>query len=123
MKLPSPLLVRGKPCKSQPSVTTPRPGRAQVWISFLVAASLCAIGLAFLPGRDLDRAFMTMGYVFCISAAFALAKFVRGQRDQARRHAALGPGRLGGLRPGGDAHRLGPAADGDQPRPTAPFSG
>jgi hypothetical protein len=51
--------------------------RAQVWISFFVAASLCAIGLAYLPGRDLDRAFMTMGYVFCISAAFALAKFVR----------------------------------------------
>ena len=51
--------------------------KAQVWISFLVAASLCAIGLAFLPGRDLDRAFMVMGYVFCISAAFALAKFVR----------------------------------------------
>ena len=51
--------------------------KAQVWISFFVAASLCAIGLAFLPGRELDRAFMTMGYVFCISAAFALAKFVR----------------------------------------------
>jgi hypothetical protein len=51
--------------------------RLQVWISFGVAASLCAIGLAWLPGNDIDRAFMVMGYVFCLSSAFALAKFVR----------------------------------------------
>lgn len=51
--------------------------RYQVWISFGIAISLCAIGLAWLPGNDLDRAFMVMGYVFCLSAAFALAKFVR----------------------------------------------
>ena len=51
--------------------------KAQVWISFFAAAGLCATGLAYLPGRDLDRAFMMMGYVFCISAAFALAKFIR----------------------------------------------
>ncbi|MFI4928868.1 MAG: YiaA/YiaB family inner membrane protein [Burkholderiales bacterium] len=51
--------------------------RLQVWISFGVAASLCAIGLAWLPGADLDRAFMVMGYVYCVSSAFALAKFVR----------------------------------------------
>jgi hypothetical protein len=50
---------------------------AQVWISFGLAASLCAIGLAYLPGQDLDRAFMVMGYVFCMSTAFALAKYVR----------------------------------------------
>ena len=51
--------------------------KLQVWISFGIAASLCAIGLAWLPGADLDRAFMVMGYVFCLSSAFALAKFVR----------------------------------------------
>jgi len=51
--------------------------KAQVWISFGAAASLCATGLAYLPGRDLDRAFMVMGYVFCMSTAFVLAKFVR----------------------------------------------
>jgi len=49
----------------------------QVWVSFLVAAFLCGVGLAYLPGRDLDRAFMVMGYFFCLSAAFVLAKFVR----------------------------------------------
>ena len=54
-----------------------RAWKAQVWISFLVAALLCGIGLAWLPGREIDRAFMVMGYVFCTTAAFALAKFVR----------------------------------------------
>jgi hypothetical protein len=49
----------------------------QVWTSFAVAVFLCAVGLAYLPGQDLDRAFMVMGYFFCLSAAFVLAKFVR----------------------------------------------
>jgi len=57
--------------------------RAQVWISFLTAALLCAIGLAWLPGRELDRAFMVMGYMFCLTAAFALAKFVRDNESRA----------------------------------------
>jgi len=51
--------------------------KAQVWISFAIAAGLSATGLAYLPGHDVDRAFMVMGYVFCTSAAFALAKHVR----------------------------------------------
>ena len=39
--------------------------------------AVCGIGLAWLPGQDLDRVFMVMGYFFCLSSAFALAKFVR----------------------------------------------
>ena len=62
----------------------------QVWISFGLAATCCAIGLAWLPGQDLDRAFMVMGYIFCLSTAFVLSKFVR---DQA------GAGRTGGDTP------------------------
>jgi hypothetical protein len=54
-----------------------RAWRLQVWISFGISASLCATGLAWLPGADLDRAFMVMGYVFCLCSAFALAKYVR----------------------------------------------
>ena len=46
-------------------------------MSFLLAVFLCGVGLAYLPGKDLDRAFMVMGYFFCLSAAFVLAKFVR----------------------------------------------
>jgi hypothetical protein len=54
-----------------------RAWQLQVWVSFGLAVSLCATGLSWLPGQSLDRAFMVMGYVFCLSAAFALAKFVR----------------------------------------------
>ena len=51
--------------------------KLQVWVSFGLAVTLCACGLAYLPGADLDRAFMVMGYMFCLSTAFALAKFAR----------------------------------------------
>lgn len=56
-----------------------KPWQLQVWVSFLIAVFLCAVGLSWLPGRDLDRAFMIMGYFFCLSAAFVLAKYVRDQ--------------------------------------------
>jgi hypothetical protein len=49
----------------------------QVWASFAVAVFLCATGLSWLPGEAVDRAFMVMGYVFCLSTAFMLAKFIR----------------------------------------------
>jgi hypothetical protein len=69
-----------------PSMTTTRRDtrawRLQVWISFAVSACLCAIGLAWLPGQDLDRAFMVMGYVFCLSTAFALAKYIRDNQHR-----------------------------------------
>ena len=54
-----------------------KPWQLQVWASFGIALTLCAIGLAYLPGQDLDRAFMFMGYLFCLSTAFVLSKFVR----------------------------------------------
>ena len=54
----------------------------QVWISFGIAVFLCAVGLAWLPGQDLDRAFMVMGYIFCLSTAFFLAKFVRDNQHK-----------------------------------------
>jgi len=54
-----------------------RAWKLQVWVSFGLAALLCGTGLAYLPGTDLDRAFMVMGYMFCLSTAFALAKYVR----------------------------------------------
>ncbi len=60
-----------------------KPWQAQVWISFLLALFLCAVGLAYLPGKELDRAFMIMGYFFCMSAAFVLAKYVRDQEKSA----------------------------------------
>ena len=65
---------------SSSTVVVQRDSRAwqlQVWISFGLAVFLCGTGLGWLPGQSLDRAFMVMGYVFCLSAVFVLAKFVR----------------------------------------------
>lgn len=65
---------------SRSSVTVMRDTRAwqlQVWVSFGIAIFLCATGLAYLPGEALDRAFMVMGYVFCLSTVFVLSKAVR----------------------------------------------
>lgn len=53
----------------------------QVWLSFAIAVTLCGTGLAWLPGVDLDRAFMVMGYLFCLSSAFVLSKHVRDQQQ------------------------------------------
>ena len=60
-----------------------RAWKVQVWVSFGLAVALCGIGLVWLPGQDLDRAFMVMGYFFCLSSAFALAKFVRDREAAA----------------------------------------
>ena len=61
-----------------------RAWQLQVWVSFGMAVFLCATGLAWLPGQDLDRAFMVMGYVFCLSATFMLSKFVRDNQSARR---------------------------------------
>ncbi len=61
-----------------------KPWQLQVWISFLIAVFLCAVGLSYLPGKDLDRAFMVMGYFFCLSTAFVLAKYVRDEEKSKR---------------------------------------
>lgn len=60
-----------------------RAWQLQVWVSFGIAVFLCATGLAWLPGQDLDRAFMVMGYVFCLSTVFVLAKAVRDAQQAA----------------------------------------
>ena len=79
---------------SLPQITVQRDTRAwqfQVWLSFGVAVFLCGTGLAWLPGASLDRAFMVMGYVFCLSAAFVLAKFVRDSQRGASASAGDAP--------------------------------
>lgn len=60
-----------------------RAWRAQVSISFGLAGLLCAGGLAALPALALDRAFMVMGYAFCLTCAFVLAKSVRDSEARA----------------------------------------
>lgn len=60
-----------------------RAWQLQVWASFGIAVFLCAVGLAWLPGKDIDRVFMVMGYFFCLTNVFVLAKHVRDD-DKAR---------------------------------------
>lgn len=79
---------------SSSSFTVMRDTRAwqlQVWVSFGLALFLCATGLAYLPGQALDRAFMVMGYVFCLSTVFVLAKAVRDQQQAQQRGEAETP--------------------------------
>lgn len=76
-------MASGLRSSSSSSYTFMRDTRAwqlQVWISFGLAVFLCATGLAYLPGQALDRAFMVMGYVFCLSNVFVLSKAVRDQQ-------------------------------------------
>ncbi|QNN57196.1 hypothetical protein H9K76_22495 [Diaphorobacter ruginosibacter] len=68
-----------------------RAWQIQVWVSFGIAAFLCATGLAYLPGQPLEQVFMVMGYVFCLSATFVLAKFVRDRESAQRRDAGDTP--------------------------------
>jgi hypothetical protein len=68
--------------QTTPILQDTRAWKLQVWVSFGLAVTLCACGLAYLPGQDLDRAFMVMGYMFCLSTAFALAKYVRDNEQR-----------------------------------------
>lgn len=73
------------------TVSIQRDSRAwqfQTWASFAIAVFLCATGLSWLPGQALDRAFMVMGYVFCLSTAFMLAKFIRDGEQADAGHSA-----------------------------------
>ena len=79
MESTSPFTPRSTPAAA-PTVIVQRDTRAwrlQTWISFGLALLVCGTGLAWLPGADLDRAFMVMGYFFCLSSAFVLSKYVR----------------------------------------------
>ena len=55
--------------------------RVQVWLSFGLALLACAVGVARLPGQELDRAFLALGLFFCLFVSFALAKTIRDNRD------------------------------------------
>jgi hypothetical protein len=54
----------------------------QVWASFVIAVGLCAYGVWNLPGSAQDRVFLTMGFFFCLSSSFVLAKCLRDNQYQ-----------------------------------------
>jgi hypothetical protein len=53
----------------------------QVWTSFALALSACVIGVLYLPSQELDRAFLAIGFFFCLFASFTVAKTIRDNRD------------------------------------------
>lgn len=55
--------------------------RLQVWISFGLALAASAIGVLLLPGQELDRAFLAIGFFFCLFTSFSVAKMIRDNRD------------------------------------------
>lgn len=54
----------------------------QVWAAFGIAVTLCVVGIWNIPSEGLDRAFVAIGFLFCLSAAFGVAKTVRDNRDE-----------------------------------------
>lgn len=55
--------------------------RNQVWISFALAMGSATYGVLWLPGQELDRAFLAIGLFFCLFTSFSVAKTVRDNRD------------------------------------------
>lgn len=61
----------------------------QTWASFGLAVLVCGTGLAWLPGEPIERAFMVMGYAFCVVTVFGLSKHVRDRQDAQSRDTPL----------------------------------
>lgn len=55
--------------------------RIQVWVAFGMAVLMAGIGVINLPGAELDRAFLAIGFFFCLFSSFAVAKMIRDNRD------------------------------------------
>jgi hypothetical protein len=54
----------------------------QVWASFGLAVFLCGFGIINMPSEKLDRAFLALGFFFCLSSAFVLSKTVRDNQAE-----------------------------------------
>lgn len=54
----------------------------QVWISFSLAVGACLIGVWNMPSEHLDRAFLAIGFFFCLFATVTLSKLIRDNRDE-----------------------------------------
>jgi hypothetical protein len=53
----------------------------QVWASFLVAVTLLAIGIYYLPVDGWIRGYLAMGMLFSIGSSFSLAKTIRDNHE------------------------------------------
>ncbi len=55
--------------------------RMQVWTSFALSVCACAPGVLRLPSQELDRAFLAIGFFFCLFTTSAVSRTIRGNRD------------------------------------------
>lgn len=53
----------------------------QAVLSFALAASTLAIGIAFLPVEPWTRAFLGIGLLYTVTSTFTLAKVVRDRQE------------------------------------------
>ncbi len=56
--------------------------RVQVWVSFGLALLASGVGVLWLPSQELDRAFLAIGFFFCLFTCFAVAKLQRDNRHR-----------------------------------------
>lgn len=81
--------------------------RTQVWTSFTLAVLASGAGVMQLPSLELDRAFLAIGFFFCLFATFAAAKTVRDNRDGQSGHPWLDHHGVGFICGGGVPYRVG----------------
>jgi hypothetical protein len=55
----------------------------QVWASFAIAVGLCVYGIWNLPGPPEGKMLLAMGFFFCLSSSFVLAKAIRDNQYKA----------------------------------------
>ena len=56
--------------------------RIQVWLAVAIAVLASGIGGLQLPSDQRDRAFLAIGFFFCLFASFSVSKTVRDNRDE-----------------------------------------
>lgn len=56
----------------------------QVWLSFILAMGMTALGIAFLPVDAWVQGYMLMAQVFLVGSTFTLAKTVRDNHEARR---------------------------------------
>ncbi|MGI5486311.1 YiaA/YiaB family inner membrane protein [Microtetraspora malaysiensis] len=66
----------------------------QCVISFGIALTSVAVGIAYLPVNPWVRAFLGVGVMYTVTTAFALAKCVRDRQELGNMHSRVDQARL-----------------------------
>ncbi len=66
----------------------------QVWLSFVLALGVTAIGIYHLPVDGWMKAFLGMGLLFTVGSTFSLSKTLRDVHEQQRMHNRIDEARV-----------------------------